>query len=149
MTDNLQQRIDQAASGTPLTKPDEQAHYLGTFRERCYVSMTVNQLKKESNKNLLTRALATYPEAKVLINGLLSTSLQANYIQIVTTHKHAFTIVTPKQSLREDDIGLLLVSDEAVNEEVIDLEAKFKKNVSKATSDNAPQNKKSFWSKWF
>ncbi len=59
MADNLQQRIDQAASGTPLLKPDEQRIYLGTFRERCYVSMTIAQMKKTSNQTALKKALKT------------------------------------------------------------------------------------------
>ena len=149
MTDNLQQRIDQSASGRPLVKPDEQAMYLGSFRERCYISMTVKQMKKETNKTLLTRALTAYPEAKVLIHGNLPTSLQSNYIQIVTTNKHAFTIVTPKQPLNDDVIGLLLVSDQAVHEEIIDLEEKFQKNESKVTPHKESKEKKGFWSKWF
>ncbi|GGI65021.1 MULTISPECIES: YueI family protein [Enterococcus] len=147
MTDNLQQRIDQSASGTPLLKPDEQAKYLGTFRERCYVSMTVAQMKKETSQTLLIRALTKYPEAKILINGHLPTTLQSNYIQTVTSKQHAFTIVTPKSALTEDAIGLLLVSDQAVHEEVIDIEEKFQK---KTTSTKQPvKDKKSFWNKWF
>lgn len=147
MTDNLQQRLDQSASGTPLLKPDEQAKYLGTFRERCYVSMTVAQMKKETSQTLLLRALTQYPEAKILINGHLPTTLQSKYIQTVTSKQHAFTIVTPKAAITDEAIGLLLVSDHAVHEDVIDIEAKFQK---KPTPTKQPaKDKKSFWNKWF
>lgn len=146
MSENLQQRMDQAAAGTPMIKPDEQAKYLGTFRERCYVSMTVIQMRNEKNKALLKRALTEYPDGKILINGQLPMAVQSNYIQIVTTSKHPFTIVTPKQALQDESIGFLIISDHAVDESVIDLEEKFQRTV---TQRPKKEEKKRFWSKWF
>ena len=46
MSDELEKRLDTGMYGTPRVNPDEQRKYLGTFRERCYLSMTVTEMKK-------------------------------------------------------------------------------------------------------
>lgn len=148
MADNLQQRMDQATSGTPLVKPDEQRKYLGTFRERCYVSMTVGQMKQNKNQILLKRALEKYSEASILMNGCLSTTLQSTYMQIATKEKTPFKIVTTQDACDDDKIGLLVVSEQAVHQEVIDIEEVFP--VSKTvTPPKKTKEKKGFWSKIF
>jgi uncharacterized protein YueI len=39
----LQQRLDKGMYGTPLVNPEEQHKYMGTFRERCRLSMTLDK----------------------------------------------------------------------------------------------------------
>lgn len=148
MADNLQQRMDQAAAGTPLVNPDEQRKYLGTFRERCYVSMTIGQMKQIKNQALLIKALDKYPEASILMNGCLSTTIQATYMQIASKQHIQFKIVTTPGTCEDETIGLLVVSEQAVHQEVIDIEALFaiKKVVPEIKKKTA---KKGFWSKFF
>ena len=53
MSDELEKRLDTGMYGTPRVNPDEQRKYLGTFRERCYLSMTVAEMKKKDNQETL------------------------------------------------------------------------------------------------
>ena len=55
MSDELEKRLDTGMYGTPRVNPDEQRKYLGTFRERCYLSMTVAEMKKRTTKKRYSR----------------------------------------------------------------------------------------------
>ncbi|WP_313264924.1 YueI family protein, partial [Enterococcus sp.] len=74
MSDELEKRLDTGMYGTPRVNPDEQRKYLGTFRERCYLSMTVTEMKKKDNQKTLLNALPDYQGALVLLNGKLPES---------------------------------------------------------------------------
>ena len=149
MADNLQKRIDQAASGTPLLKPDEQRIYLGTFRERCYVSMTIAQMKKTSNQTALKKALKTYPEASILMNGCLSTVVQSTYMQIATKENIPFKIVvTTTNDCDDQSIGLLVISDKAGHQENLDIEV-LCPSEKPVSSIQKKKEKEPFWRKIF
>ncbi len=66
MSDELEKRLDTGMYGTPRVNPDEQRKYLGTFRERCYLSMTVTEMKKKDNpENALERLTRLSRSARV------------------------------------------------------------------------------------
>ncbi|MGX7196236.1 YueI family protein [Enterococcus olivae] len=147
MTDELQKHLDKGLYGAPLLNPDEQKKYLGTFRERCLVSMTLAQMKNQKNKQLLKQHLSNYQDNVILINGALPESLQNSYIQLITSANVSFTIVNQTESCTPDSIGLLVVAEQAVNEQTIDIEQKFAAAPTSQPSDTT--EKKSFWKKFF
>ena len=122
MSDELEKRLDTGMYGTPRVNPDEQRKYLGTFRERCYLSMTVTEMKKKDNQKTLLNALPDYRGALVLLNGKLPESIQTDYITLLTKQQMEFRIVSDAQDAGPDSIGLLIAGKEAVNEDVIDIE---------------------------
>ena len=67
MSDELEKRLDTGMYGTPRVNPDEQRKYLGTFRERCYLSMTVAEMKKKDNQETLQSVLPNYQGALIFI----------------------------------------------------------------------------------
>ncbi|MCD5002191.1 YueI family protein [Enterococcus saccharolyticus] len=146
MSDELQKHLDKSLYGAPLVKPDEQRKYLGTFRERCYLSMTIAQMKKPSNKKLLAKHVADYSNSSILLNGQLPENVQTSYIQLATQTGIPFTIID-QATASPDSIGLLVVAKTAVNEQTIDIEEKFAPSAPSPSSDT--QEKKSFWHKLF
>ncbi len=48
--DDVKSHLDKGLYGTPLVNPEEQHKYLGTFRERCYLSMTVAEMIQPKTK---------------------------------------------------------------------------------------------------
>lgn len=134
MADELQKHLDKGLYGAPLLNPEEQRKYMGTFRERCYLSMTLTQMKDKANKEALQKELAANPDAQVLMNGKLPESLQTDYIQLLTKAGAKFTIVNDFVSSAPDGLGLLVVAKEAVNEPVIDVAKKYP-----ATSNKIPE----------
>lgn len=144
MADDLQQHLDNSLYGTPQLKPDEQRKYLGTFRERCYLQMTLAQMRNQDLQDCLKTHVTDFEGAHCLMNNQVSDTLQADYIQILAAAAIPFTIVSSNQK-SDDAIGLLLVASEAVDEAIIDIAEKYPTNESKPTSEKKP----SFWGKLF
>jgi len=144
MADDLQQHLDNSLYGTPQLKPDEQRKYLGTFRERCYLQMTLAQMRNQDLQDCLKTHVTDFEGAHCLMNNQVSDTLQADYIQILAAAAIPFTIVSSNQK-SDDAIGLLLVASEAVDESIIDIAEKYPTNESKPTSEKKP----SFWGKFF
>ena len=124
-SDNLQNHLDNAVYGKPLLKPDEQKKYMGTFRERCYLTMTIAQMKESLNRENLLKEIGKYPEAFVLLNGAMDMTLQANYIKLLTQQNMPFTIVNDFVKDSTDSYGLILASKQAVNEEHLSITKKY------------------------
>lgn len=146
MADELQKHLESSRYGSPKINPDEQRHYLGTFRERCYLSMTVAEMKNEQDKRLLEQALGEHKDATVLINGKIPESLQATYIALLTKKQATFTIVNDTQTADLTSIGLLIAAEQAVNEAIIDIEQKYETSKS---AEAVKEKKRSFWGKLF
>lgn len=145
--DQLQSHLDRGRYGSPLVNPDEQHKYMGTFRERCVLSMTVAEMKKKENQSRFVKELKKYPELTILLNGALPEQLQAAYIQLATQNKVKFTVINDFVETNPESFGLLLTAKEAVNKEVIDIEEKY---AASETSEAAkPEEDKGFWHKLF
>lgn len=145
--DELQQHMDKGRYGAPLVNPDEQRKYLGTFRERCFVSMTVKEMENKQHQQHLVTEIKKHPEGRLLINGAISEELQRAFIGLASKNAVDFTIVNDATAESEDSIGVLLVTDHAVNEQIIDIESKYQAN--NADEDKANGEKKSFFSRLF
>lgn len=143
--DEVKKYLDKGKSGAPLVNPDEQHKYLGTFRERCYLTITINQIKQSECQQALVKEFSLHPEAHLLINGKTPQSLQNVIIQSATKHNINFTIVNDFVKDDPDSFGVILAAKEAVNEPIVNVAEKYplqnlaKKEVKKET----------FWSKLF
>ena len=149
MSDELEKRLDTGMYGTPRVNPDEQRKYLGTFRERCYLSMTVAEMKKKDNQETLQSVLPNYQGALILINGKLPETLQTTFISLITKQQLDFRVVTDAQTADPDSIGLLIVANEAVNEEEIDIEEKYPQKTKLSSEEDPIKEKKTFWERFF
>lgn len=149
MSDELEKRLDTGMYGTPRVNPDEQRKYLGTFRERCYLSMTVTEMKKKDNQKTLLNALPDYQGALVLLNGKLPESIQTDYITLLTQQQMEFRIVSDAQDADPDSIGLLIAGKEAVNQDVIDIEQKYPAATTQSDKEQEQPEKTSFWKRLF
>ena len=149
MSDELEKRLDTGMYGTPRVNPDEQRKYLGTFRERCYLSMTVTEMKKKDNQKTLLNALPDYQGALVLLNGKLPESIQTDYITLLTKQQMEFRIVSDAQDADPDSIGLLIAGKEAVNQDVIYIEQKYPAATTQSDKEQEQPEKTSFWKRLF
>lgn len=145
--DELQQHLDKGRFGTARINPDEQRKYLGTFRERCFASMTIREMKNKQDREHLILEIQKYPEGKLLINGAVDGELQNEFIALASRNSVDFTIVNDATVDSEDSIGVLLVTDHAVNQEIIDIEEKYPAQNDNETAETKP--KKSFFGRLF
>lgn len=147
--DDVKSHLDKGLYGTPLVNPEEQHKYLGTFRERCYLSMTVAEMIQPKNKENFLKELKKHPDASILLNGALPLSVQNQYIQLATKNNSRFTVVNDHVTANPEEFGLLLTAKEAVNEPVIDIEKKYPEENSSPAEKENPKKKKSFWNRLF
>ncbi|EOT46359.1 MULTISPECIES: YueI family protein [Enterococcus] len=145
MADELQKHLDSGRYGSPKLHPDEQRAYLGTFRERCYLKMTIDQMKEKNWTTVFFDHIADYQDASCLINDQVPQNIQALYIQKLSAAHIPFRIVSYEGEITEDTAGLLVVTDHAVDEPNIEIETKYQLPEEK----KQPVEKKSFWKKWF
>ncbi|WP_165004024.1 MULTISPECIES: YueI family protein [unclassified Enterococcus] len=145
--DDVKSHLDKGLYGTPLVNPEEQHKYLGTFRERCYLSMTVAEMSDPKNKENFLKELNKHTDVSIRLNGALPLSIQNQYIQLATKNNVRFTVINDFVSAEPDSFGLLLTAKEAVNEPVIDVEKKYPEEEAK--KDEEKPKKKSFWDRLF
>ncbi|WP_318765801.1 YueI family protein [Lactiplantibacillus carotarum] len=129
MADSEQQpvdRIQSAMHGTPKLHPDEQRKYLGTFRERVDVAVTVYQLKRAHYVDEMQRAFAAHPDYHLYINGNLDQDFIGPYIKAASQANVQFTIKTDDIYRTTDaDYALVFTAATAINQDVIDIDQRY------------------------
>lgn len=134
-------RIETAMHGTPKLHPDEQRKYLGTFRERVEVAITVAQVKQASYVDALNQAFAAHPDDQLYINGNLEQELIGPYIKAASQANIKFTIKTDDiYRTADDNYALVFTAATAINQDVIDIAQRYSSQTSPATpkADKAP-----------
>ncbi|WP_048000154.1 YueI family protein [Lactiplantibacillus herbarum] len=119
-------RIETAMHGTPKLHPDEQRKYLGTFRERVEVAVTVYQLKRTHYVTELTQAFVAHPDYQLYINGNLDQDFIGPYIKAASQANIKFTVKTDDMYRTTDtDYALVFTAATAINEDVIDIDQRY------------------------
>ncbi|GAB6092453.1 YueI family protein [Furfurilactobacillus curtus] len=142
------QRLSNAIYGAPKVNPDEQRHYLGTFRERVTLSMSVAELKSGQYLDAFTTELEQQDEQNntILLNGNLGQDTLGPYIRAATMHAVAFTIKNDPQYGTDDaDLALVITAKAAVDVSPIDVAAKHPQSPTNTKSSKKP----SFWQRLF
>lgn len=117
-----QQRIDNAIYGTPKIKPDEQRKYLGTFRERVCLTISVQELRKQNLTTALTAELERGIGELVFINGNLPHAEIRPYIQAATSNNAQFTLKTdPEFKTADDSLAVVVAAKTAVYQSPVDV----------------------------
>lgn len=131
-------RIQTAMHGTPKLHPDEQRKYLGTFRERVDVAVTVYQLKRAHYVDEMTQAFTTHPDYKLYINGNLDQDFIGPYIKAASQANIQFTIKTDDiYRTGDDDYALVFTASTAINQDVIDVQQRYQP-AARDTQTNEP-----------
>lgn len=144
--DELKQHLDAAMGGVPLVNPDEQHKYLGTFRERCYLTITIQQMTDLHNQQALITEFKQHSEAFLLLNGAADEVLQQEFIHLATKNKLRFTIINDYVKDEPDSFGAILAAKTAVNEAVIDVAEKYPLTKPETEPE---KGKEGFWQKLF
>ena len=126
-------RIETAMHGTPKLHPDEQRKYLGTFRERVEVAVTVAQIKRANYVDALNQAFTAHPDDQLYINGNLEQELIGPYIKAASQANIKFTIKTDDiYRTADNNYALVFTAAAAVNQDVIDIAQRYPSQTSPA-----------------
>lgn len=115
MADSSEEYIKQHMFGNPQIKPDEKRAFLGNFRERVALALTIGQLQQAGTVEMVTKILKNYPEYRLYINGRMDQDLIDPFMDIAIKENYKYTILVQNgmrvdQRLSPDDFGLVVAN---------------------------------------
>lgn len=139
---DVQDYLEKGMYGTPQINPDEQRKYLGTFRERVFLSMTLTEIAQPKNLTHLKTELTTNPGAQLLINAAVPFSVQNDYMKVAQETNCAFKIVDTDNQSQPEAIALVYAAEAAVDIELISVTEKYGEvdTKQKPTTSNKKNN---------
>ena len=145
-SDKMQDYLNKGMYGASQTNPEERQKYLGSLRERIYLSMTLEQLISKNYLNVLKKEINKHPNNTLLLNGSVDIKDLDPYIKLSNQLNCLFRIVTDDHA-EKSSIGLVYVAKQEVNNDIIDVAKKYPN--SEKTLEKENQEKKSFFRRLF
>ncbi|HIW71253.1 MAG TPA: YueI family protein [Candidatus Levilactobacillus faecigallinarum] len=138
----MDEHLQTAMYGTPKINPDEQRHYLGTFRERVSLTMTIAEVMDRNNLTNFLTEITAHPSYQVILNGHIDQTDLAPYMKLASQNNVQFVIRQDAiYGINDSDLGLVITSDTAINVNPVALAKKYP---AKTTPDT-PAKKKTSW----
>lgn len=122
---DVQDYLEKGMYGAPQLKPEEKKQYLGTFRERVYLTMTIAEMRDKKNVTHFKQELQDNPGQQLLLNAAADFSLQNDYMVIAQKANCPFKIIDSDEALSDETIGLVYAGDTAVNIEKVAVSEKY------------------------
>lgn len=144
---NLEDYLYQGIYGKKEINPEEKKKFLGTFRERIVVALTVSQVYKSTIYKEVEQEMKKNAKAKLLLNGSVDYEYLSKYVKIANKYNIPFTIVENKE--HDTDIGLVLAHDYAVDKENIFVSDESESVTIKNNLDTTENGVKGFFKKLF
>lgn len=145
----VDQRLQNAVYGTPKINPDEQRRYLGTFRERVCLTISVAQLKERDWSDALKQELKKGIGNLVFLNGNLSDEELRPYMRAAVQEHASFTLKTdPEFSTAPEKMAVVVAAKTAVHQSPVDVEKRYADLKTPAAPIKEPA-KPRFWQRLF
>jgi len=123
----LEQVVSAGVHGEPELRKGEKRRYLGEFKERVIKSLTFEQIAEPGVYPEILEAIKNSEAKKLIIHRKANLEAAKKYIELARENELSFKKLDSPEL--KGDIGLVVVSDHAVNSDqikVIDKEKKFK-----------------------
>ncbi|MFC3928463.1 YueI family protein [Streptococcus caprae] len=145
---DINETLTRAAHGENRLDPDQQRQFLGTFRERVVIAVSLEQAQQEETlrffPNFLNQESANDPNLSLKISPALSMAKQMAYLKLAQEVHIDATIVD--ETSANSPYGLVLHTDHAIDKENIDF---IIPEETATSTKKEPEEKKSFWKKLF
>lgn len=133
----VDQRLQNGIYGTPKIKPDEQRRYMGTFRERVRLTVSVAEIKQQDWTSAVNQELHAHPDCLLIINGNISDSFTHPYLSLANSLNVSFTFKTGTDIKTDDDAFALVFTDsKAVYEHPVDVAKKYPQGKTSTPENN-------------
>lgn len=132
---DVQDYLEKGMYGTPQLKPEEKRQYLGTFRERIFLTMTIAEMTDKKNITHFRQELADNPQQQVLINAAVDFAIQNDYMVAAQKANCPFKIVDTENQNSPEAIGLVYASETAVNIETVAVTQKYQTTPQQTKED--------------
>ena len=132
---SVEDRLQSGVYGTRKLKPDEQRRYLGTFRERVYLTISVQQIKDHDWTAAVAKEIKRQGKPHFFINGNLDDDLVHPYILLASKNNCPFTVKTGDQFKTDPDRNaIVLANDKSVYQDPIDVAKRYPIEEEESTS---------------
>ena len=122
----LDQRLENGIYGTPKIKPDEQRKYLGTFRERVCLTISVKELEEANWTAAISKELQRGIGNLVFVNGNLPHDQLHPYVRAAAAANGQFTMKTdPEFKTGPDDLAIVIAAKDAVYQSPVDVAKRY------------------------
>ncbi len=118
--DNLEKYIDFGLSGSYQIKAHEKKYWLGEFRERIAFALTKEQIYRKEAMKIVEEKIKDPRVDRVVVHNGVSEIVAGKYMDIANKYKKDFKMIDMQNTNQE--IVLILASNEAINEEKVVLE---------------------------
>lgn len=147
MSKDTNDYLQKGIYGSKKTLVDERHRYLGSIRERIYLTLSDDQLSDEHSLASFKKELKAHPDGKLLLNGRYELSSFEDYLKVAHTKNRPFTMVSNEYA-ETSPYALIYTASEAVNEPLVDVAKKYpiEENPEKKTSK---KKKTSFFKRFF
>ncbi|RSU06557.1 hypothetical protein CBF30_09940 [Vagococcus entomophilus] len=143
---DVQDYLEKGLYGAPQLKPEEKKKFLGNFRERVILVITMKEMMEKNPLDTVKNVIEKYPDHQLYLNGDLDGALQAEYLKVAKQLNCPFRFVTTQGSTTEETTGLVYAASYAMHLENIQL-ADYQE-LTTPTEETPPPKKQSFWSKF-
>nr|SFZ88924.1 DUF1694 domain-containing protein [Loigolactobacillus rennini] len=124
MAEDIQDYLKSHVFGAPQLKPDEKRAFLGNYRDRVALALTVGQLRTAKAEQLVRNVLRRYPGLRIYINGRMGKTIVNRYLKVAVNMNYPFTILAQngmrvKQPLQENDFGLVIAGSKKITRPIV------------------------------
>lgn len=124
MAEDIQDYLKSHVFGAPQLKPDEKRAFLGNYRDRVALALTVGQLRTAKAEQLVCNVLRRYPGLRIYINGRMGKTIVNRYLKVAVSMNYPFTILAQngmrvKQPLQENDFGLVIAGSKKITRPIV------------------------------
>ena len=135
---DVNERLKNEIYGQPKIKPDEQRRYMGTFRERVWLTISVAEIQEHDWITAFRAELQKHPDSLVIINGNIADRYTSNYLTAANQLNVDFTIKTGADvKTGNDSLAIVVTAHEAVFSNPVDVAKLYGE---KTTTDKEQEN---------
>ncbi|MCD5413762.1 MAG: YueI family protein [Clostridiales bacterium] len=116
--DELRRTVERGLGGMPEVKATERKKWLGEFRERVILGLTLKQCREEQSLHYVREVLKDSMADKLIVNNKIPMSIISKYMRLANEMEKDFI---SRVAQCEDAMGVVVASTVAIERENIDL----------------------------
>jgi len=121
MTDKseLEKTIEYAIAGVPQIKADEKRKWLGEFRERVILGLTIEQAYKREAESYVKDAVKDNMAEIIIVNQKIPMEVMSKYMKLAKDTEKEFKTICANN---ENAMGIVVASRQAVQRENVEVQ---------------------------
>ena len=132
--------------GTKQTLLSERKEFLGSLRERVYLTATLEQLSRDNTLAAFTKEFQLHPDGNLLLNGTIDMSTFTAFTKAGKQADIPFKLVANEYA-QTSPYALIFTASSEVSESIIDVAEKYP--LPKKEKPQQTKQKKSFFKRFF